>query len=189
MAPKVIIIEGPDNCGKDTLIERLSKNYKNPVVIHCSQPTGDNLTKFYFDGLIYKTLDCYYNNNVDAIIHNRSMYGEYVYGQKYRNENLDSIKSMLYNLEVGQLKTFIFKWDLFFILLTSDSVKLLSDHDDGLSISSKSEDIKEEIKLFEEVFSSSLIENKKRVLVNDGDNFRDKDSIYQEVLNFIKGAK
>lgn len=186
---KVIIIEGPDNCGKDTLIKGLSKYFNDSVaVIHAGVPNSSNLFSYYYDGIIHDTLDNYYNDDKAALIHNRSIYGEYVYGPKYRGLNKSSAAKLIYDLEVDQLRTFIFSWDLYFILLTSDSAELLANNDDGLSISNKIDDIKDEIDQFTEVFNLSTIKNKKMVKVNNGLSFRDCNDIYSEVISFIGGS-
>ena len=185
-APKIIIIEGPDNCGKDTLISKLKDFYKDVRVIHAGVPTSDNLFDFYYNGLMHDTLDGYYNSTTNAVIHNRSIYGEYVYGPKYRNESKEFVENLIHKLEVGQLKTFILSKDLYFILLTSSSSDLLVKNDDGLSYSSKKGDIEDELQAFNDVFDKSLIENKKKVYVNNGGSFRDKNDIYKEVVDFIE---
>lgn len=186
MRKKVIIIEGPDNCGKDTLIKKLNEYFNgSTAVLHAGIPDSSlSLFDFYYNGLIHQTLDHYYFTDVKAIIHNRSIYGEYVYGPKYRNENIDQVKKIIYNMEVGELKTYIF--DLYFILLNSDSVDLLVKNDDGLSYSSKKGDIEDEIKAFDDVFEQSTIKNKKRILVNNGNSFRSKEDIFKDVFEFIK---
>lgn len=186
---RIVIIEGPDNCGKDTLINKLKKDFKNIKVIHACAPDPDkSLYDFYSNGIIHETVSGYYDHDLDVVIHNRSMYGEYVYGPKYRNESKESIARMINELEVGQIKTFIFDHHLNFILLTSSDASLLANNDDGLSFSSKIDDIQEEINAFDEVFNLSIIKNKKRILVNDGRHFRDKDDIYKEVSDFIKST-
>lgn len=182
---KVIIIEGPDNVGKDLLISKLKTHFSNPVELHACVPDNSDLFTFYRDGLIHSTLDKYYNESVDCIIHNRSMYGEYVYGPKYRDEPICKIAKIISNLEAGQLRTFILEHELYFILLTSSSTKLLIDNDDGKSLSNKESDIEYELKAFDEVFNLSSIRNKKRILVNNENSFRDADSIYNDVINFI----
>lgn len=183
---KVIIVEGVDNCGKDTLIKKLHEYFNGSVELHCGIPdSNSSLYDYYYDGLIHSTLYHYYNTDVDAIIHNRSMYGEYVYGPKYRNEDKNCIRKLISDLESGQLNTFILSNELYFILLTSSDISLITNNDDGKSISNKSADIEEETKLFNEVFDLSKIKNKKRVYVNSGSEFRNKNDIYSEVLNFI----
>ena len=188
-APKVIIIEGCDRMGKDTLINKLSDHFKNTKIIHAGIPSSKNLFEFYYEGLIHDTLDGYYDHTLSAVIHNRSIYGEYVYGPKYRNEQKEDVAKLIHKLEVGQLRTFIFSKDLYLILLTSSSSDLLVKNDDGLSLSSKKSDIEDELQAFNDVFDLSIIENKKKVFVNDGDNFRDKDYIYREVLSFIDSTQ
>lgn len=188
-APKVIIIEGPDNCGKDTLINKLCDYFKSTKVIHAEIPLSDNLFSFYYEGLIHETLEGYYDHSLNAVIHNRSIYGEYVYGPKYRNESKEEVEHLIRKLEIGELRTFIFSTDLYFILLTSSSSDLLVKNDDGLSLSSKKSDIEDELHAFNDIFDKSMIENKKKVIVNDGDNFRDKDDIYKEVLSFIDSTQ
>lgn len=184
---KVIIIEGPDNCGKDTLIRRLSDYYSNNVkVLHACKPTSDDLFTFYRDGIVHDTLDAYYSNNLKAVIHNRSMYGEYVYGNKYRNKSKSYLTKLISNLEVGQLRTFIAERDLYFVLLTCDNADLLVHNDDGNSISNKKSDIEDEINNFNEIFGLSIIKNKRDVKINIGSEFRSKEDIFSDVLNFIE---
>lgn len=187
-APKVIIIEGPDNCGKDTLINKLNSHFKSTKVIHAGIPLSDNLFSFYYEGLIHETLEGYYDHSLNAVIHNRSIYGEYVYGPKYRNESKEEVTQLIHKLEIGQLKTFIFSKDLYLILLTSSDSDLLVNNDDGLSISSKKYDIEDEIDAFNDVFELSTIANKKRIFVNNGCCFRDKNDIYKDVIEFIEST-
>lgn len=189
MKKKVIIIEGPDNCGKDTLIDKLKLEFDNPVIIHAGvTPKNCNLFNYYYKGIIHDTLDAFYDSTHDAIIHNRSMYGEFVYGPKYRGNMPSDVAEMIYKLEAGQLRTFILSNELYFILLTSNNVGLLVNNDDGKSISNKAADIQDEITSFDTIFNLSQIENKKRVYVNNGNVFRDRDDIYNEVLNFINNV-
>lgn len=187
---KIIIIEGPDNCGKDSLISKLSEYYNSEVkVIHAIAPGKVNLFDFYYNGFVHDTLEEYYSGNVKALIHNRSMYGEYVYGPRYRGKNKSDVARMLYKLEAGQLKTFLRDDELYFIVLNSSDAKLLANNDDGKSISNKEEDILAEIESFNEIYTLSEIHNKKQILVNNGSSFRSKEDIFSEVINLIEGAK
>lgn len=184
--PKVIIVEGPDCVGKDMLISNLSNHYNNAVkVIHAGIPDNKNLHEYYYKGLIHDTLDAYYAHSYDAVIHNRSMYGEYVYGPKYRDEDKKEVAKLISDLELGQLKTFILSKELIFILLNSDNSDLLVKSSDGLSISNKKTDIEDEMAAFDEVFDLSSIKNKKKIYVNNGDSFRSKESIVKEAIDFI----
>lgn len=89
MKPLIVIVEGPDRCGKGSFIEVLRDNIASSkqIVIHSGKPPSDVEDKQewamnYNLGLI---------NNVnllsrinDAIILDRSYIGEYVYGLIYR---------------------------------------------------------------------------------------------------------
>lgn len=185
-APKVIIIEGPDNCGKDTLVSKLNEHFVFTKIIHSGIPDSADLFNFYYNGLIHDTLAGYYDSSLKAVINNRSIYGEYVYGPKYRQESKEEILKLVHNLETGQLRTFILSRDLYFILLTSSDSDLLTKNDDGLSYSSKKSDIEDEIFAFDEIFNLSQIENKIRIYINDGNHFRQKDDIYRDVISFIE---
>lgn len=184
---KVVIIEGCDNCGKDSLINGLRKHFNDDVkIIHSGIPSSKDLYSYYYNGLIHETLNNYYRNDKKVLIHNRSIYGEYVYGPKYRNLSKDDAIKLIHNLEVGQLNTFILSDDLYLFVLTSSSVELLVKNDDGLSISNKKEDIADEINSFNEIYSLSEIKNKKKVMINDGDKFKPKADILEEVISFIE---
>ena len=187
--PKVIIVEGPDCVGKDSLIKRLTEYFNNSVkVIHAGIPSSSDLHDYYYNGLLHETLDAYYAHKYNAVIHNRSMYGEYVYGPKYRNENKEYVAHLINDLELAQLKTFILSNELLFILLNSDSSEVLVKSNDGLSISNKESDIKDEMKAFDEIFDKSRIKNKLKVLVNSGNQFRPKEDIFKEVTSFIESV-
>jgi len=185
---KILIIEGCDRSGKDTLINELKNYYEKVLVLHSGIPSNNDtkdLYSYYYDNLIHNTLNAYYNTDNDLVIHNRSMYGEYVYGTKYRSEDKESVLKTISNLEASQLNTFIRKDQLYFVLLSSTDPSVLANNDDGNSYSSKVNDIQEELNLFKEVFDRSKIKNKKIVYVNDGPNFRSKRDIYNDVSSFI----
>ena len=93
---------------------------------------------------------------------------------------------LVYDLEAGQLRTFIREDELYLILLTSDDVNLLINNEDGKSLSlANKKNISDEIELFNTIFKLSEIKNKKKVLVNNDASFKDKDEIYNEVIAFI----
>jgi thymidylate kinase len=185
---KILIIEGCDRSGKDTLINELKNDYGKVLVLHSGIPSNDDtkdLYSYYYDNLIHSTLDAYYNTDNDLVIHNRSIYGEYVYGTKYRSEDKESVLKAISNLEAGQLNTFIKKDQLYFVLLSNTDPSVLAKNDDGNSYSSKVNDIQDELNLFKEVFDRSKIKNKRIVYINDGSMFRSKLDIYNEVNSFI----
>lgn len=185
---KVIIIEGTDRTGKDTIINELKNLANNVLIIHCSKPEGDS---FYeqekFQDLLflkYKDNLCSNKYNIaDIVIFNRAWYGEYVYGTLYRYRSKDDVAALIKGIEVQLKQRNI---DLYYIQLINDSCDLALKNDDGNSISNKIENIKQEIELFKEVYELSTV-NKILIKVNDGDEFRNKEDILNEVLDFING--
>jgi thymidylate kinase len=191
---KTVIIEGTDNVGKDTIINRLTEEFKHNVVIHCEKPENDTPLNQSLkqENTFAKLLgeNIYYNNslrnNKDFLfIHNRSWYGEYVYGCMYRKNDEKYVKNMIFNLEL-LLNNNIDENDIVYITLLSDNMDFLVRNDDGLSLSdAKKELIEEETRRFEKIYILSTIKNKHIVYVNNGDKFRDKDDIYNEVKKYI----
>jgi thymidylate kinase len=190
---KVIIIEGTDNVGKDTIINRLANEPENCEIVHCEKPPhlSTEEMKFFqensFASLLGQTIYDYkkYKNTDKYFIHNRSWYGEYVYGCMYRDNNPNYVKEMIKNLELILMQNIDVK-DLYFITLLSNNVDFLSRNEDGLSLSSgKSDLIKTETERFIDIFNESLINNKRIVFVNNGSEFRDRDDIYNEILTYI----
>ena len=186
---KVIIIEGPDNTGKNTLIYSIINNNNNVKLIHCGTPKSkeDPYTeqKELFKKLANIAISEYRTGQTDVIVFNRFYQGEYVYGQIYRNGNPIEIKMFIHNLE-DILKANIFEEDLYYVQLLSSSPKLLIKNDDGKSLSEADENkILIETHLFEDIFEASKIWKKTRIYINVGDNFRDRKDILDEFNNFI----
>ena len=94
---KLIIIEGTDNTGKDTIISKLLEIYPTSTVIHCGKPITkkyssqeqDELFKLYANNIVNKLYD-----NTHIIIMNRSHIGEYVYGTMYRKRDEIDVADM-----------------------------------------------------------------------------------------------
>lgn len=187
---KIVIIEGTDNIGKDTIISNIIKDYETVTLIHCSSPKSKNISdaieeqKLLFNNQILDIITKKYNT--DILIFNRSFIGEYVYGSIYRNR--DMLNTMIYinNLE-DMLNSYINKNDLIYIQLLSSSIELMKNNEDNKSLSKGDYDkIKKEIELFTEIYDNSHIVNKHLIYVNDGDKFRDLNEIIKEVKNCIK---
>lgn len=186
---KVIIIEGTDNTGKNTLINSICENYNNVMLIHCTKPEGNTPTiqamnqNALFNKYANNIVSYRYNNIADIVIFNRAWYGEYVYGTLYRDRLKENVIDMIEDIE-KKLNNANFV-EIYYIQLICDSVKLLTDNDDGKSISNKAEHILKETELFKEIFNKSQV-NKIMLNVNDGDNFRDKNAILNDVISFIQ---
>lgn len=190
---KLIIIDGVDNTGKNTIISNLLNEYDRIKLIHCQKPKAkdpieaaqEQVQTYYdlLDELLYDYDDQYFH--LDATIYNRSWYGEYVYGCMYRNNHEQSVVNLITDIE-NELNTVFSPEDIIFITLLSNNEQFLIKHDDGLSISTKLDNKREEIKRFEEIFNISTIKNKKIIYVNNGEEFRSREEIWNEIITFIK---
>ena len=191
---KLIIIEGNDNSGKDTLIERLKSHYNDKTieVFHCEAPKSEDPVEAEIEqwDFFLDLLDNIFKSESEIIILNRAWYGEYVYGTLYRGRTKDSVLRDNLNLEILLNKG---KQDHkidseYYIQLIADS-EVLKNNEDGLSISQgKLDKIENEKQLFIEMFNHSKI-NKVLVEVTENGNYRSKDSIFNQVINFIENDK
>lgn len=186
---KIIIIEGTDRTGKDTLINELKNYFNRTLIIHCGKPIGstDNekiiFQNNFFNDHINKLTSNIYKDICDVVIFNRSWIGEYVYGQLYRNMTNTQASEFISNKDL--LLNNNDKLDLYYIQLVNSSNKLIQDYDDGESLSNDSIMINKERELFYDVYSLTSIKNKKIINVNVDDTFREKNDILKEVLEFI----
>ena len=186
---KTIIIEGMDNTGKNTIIQKLMEKYSVVKIIHSGKPKSKTNEEAQIEQ--QQTFNNYANEVLneskmtEAFIFNRAWYGEYVYGCLYRNADEDLVKTMISNCEKNLIHNVNPK-DIYFIMLLSSSSDFLMRNDDGLSISNaKKELIEEETKRFKEIFDFSIIPNKHIVYVNDGNQFRSKEDIYNEITKIL----
>ena len=189
MNKKLIIIEGTDNVGKDTVINQLLNRYKDAKVYHCEKPKSKDAkeaAKEQYNSFLSLAKENSISKDT-TIIHNRSWYGEYVYGVKYRNNDENKVKKSILEFENILLNNID---DVCLIMLLSDNSDFLVKNDDGLSISqAKKELIEDETKRFEEIFNFSTIPNKRIIYVNNGENWRTKEEIIGEVYNAINKDK
>ena len=189
MSKKLIIIEGTDNVGKDTVINQLLDRYKDVKVYHCEKPKSKDAkeaAKEQYNSFLSLAKENSVSKDT-TIIHNRSWYGEYVYGVKYRNNDENEVKKSILEFENILLNNID---DVCLIMLLSDNSDFLVKNDDGLSISqAKKELIEDETKRFEDIFKFSTIPNKRIIYVNNGENWRTKEEIIGEVYNAINKDK
>lgn len=87
---KLIIVEGLDRCGKGTIIERIRNKFpddSNFLVVHSSKPEGEWTKESqleHYKTLLQKSFETLIDEDI-TVIHDRSYFGEFVYGQVYRN--------------------------------------------------------------------------------------------------------
>lgn len=189
---KILIIEGPDNCGKDTLIRTIALT-KKVIVKHCFKPAvcylpeeSLRLQKEQFLVLADEIIKLYKENEYDYIIMNRFHYGEMIYGQMYRNENPDDIREMIREVD-KRLTSNVKQEDIGLVVLTATDPSFLAKNEDGLSLSNGKQDlIKKEIDTFWDVFHMSLIPNKALIYVDDGKgNWNDPVTICSKVTRLF----
>lgn len=179
---KLIIIEGPDRTGKDTLIDKLKTHYTTDNIIHftgAKEPlnkcdnTIQQMHKFTNSYLEIK------NTNNNITIWNRSFIGQFVYGQIYqKNYQID----WLYDIDEALALLDI---EIYLVLLRGDS-EFLFHNDDGHSISNSIVDIEQEQEYFKWFYNCTKIQNKILVDVTTKTDYIDKNNIFKKVLNFIK---
>lgn len=192
---KIIIIEGTDRTGKDTLINELKNLFERVLIIHCTTPKGDTIEEKieYQNKSFNKYIDDLYADKYhdvcDCMIFNRSWYGEYVYGQLFRNRTEEDVTALIKDIDERLIalnddycQT---KARIYYIQLVNDSLKLRTELDDGNSLSTNIDVMKRETELFTEIFNKSLVIDKKLIRVNDCDVFRDKTDIFNEVREFV----
>ena len=185
MKTKLIIVEGMDNTGKTTLINRLESvlsKTNNSIVktIHLTKPPKDvpedeidSYMNTYYDTIISQLLDQHFYTLYDYIILDRGYISEYVYGPLYRNRNeLDiTVNNLIYEKKLIKL----YEDNIYLILLNSDTNTFLINNEDNQSLSKINEKLlNKEREKFIEGFNNSLICNKSIYTVDKKvDEFKD----------------
>ena len=186
---KLIIIEGTDNTGKDTLISKILEKYPTATVIHCGKPVTkkysskeqDELFRIYAENIVEGKYD-----NTHIIIMNRSHIGEYVYGVLYRHRDKDEVEKMINN--INDILYYRDDINIKYIQLLSSSKELLKNNEDGKSLSNGNiEKINIEADKFKEIFDNINIKDsdKHLIYVNEGNIFRSREDIFNEAYRFI----
>ena len=182
---KLVIIEGTDRTGKDTLVNRLVESSENSVKRHFSFPPGDtDEDKAFFQQLsfnqefrIWRLIDREMRNTLT--VWNRSYLGEMVYGTIYRDTKPHE---WVWDLEKH--------WEMhidprvYLVLLYADP-EFLVGQEDGKSHSGKLEDKKSEVSAFLETFENTAIQKKLLIKVNKGSEYIDREDIFNQVIAFI----
>lgn len=183
-----VIIEGPDNVGKSTLIQGL-KNHFNDYTLHSlhysnvKQDNADDVVKY--STLLYSEMFemmCNFSNSFQrsGIICDRAHLGEMVYGPIYRNYTGE------YVLEIeNSYKNHSPIWnDLFLITLIDEPENLIA-RDDGLSFTVDTVKKENEINSFINAHNKSNITNK--LLLNIDSH--DQHQALNAVVEFIEGVE
>ena len=190
---KLLIIEGPDRCGKNTLIKNLTSQAENYVVRHFGSAKGNsNFEKRDYQFQFFKKefeLASYRNRFEmldkeryprDIWIWNRAHLGEFVYGKMYREtypEEWVMKMETLYGMDLDP--------SIYLLLLTADP-EFLCRNDDGQSFTADVEKKKTELYKFDIAFDQSRIMNKMKLNVSNGsESYLDQAIILDTVNKFL----
>ena len=185
---KLLIVEGLDRCGKDTIMQRLMSEYPHFISSHFGFPKGDtneekheyqirSFTKeFAIQKQIRQTLGVY-DFSDGLYTWNRSHIGECVYGPIYRGKDPDWIFDMeKFHFEDDD--------DVYLLYLYAD-IEFLLNQDDGKSFTTDINKKRTEARLFETAVNRSIIKNKLKIKVNNEDEYVNPEKIYFLVKHFL----
>lgn len=198
MNNKIIILEGPDNTGKDTQQKLIIKNlYKQNGLVfqthhfsNCSFTTKkDHIAyskQMYTD--MFRTIREYCNQEISAIF-NRSHIGEAVYSPLYRGYNGDyvfRIEKLFKDSATTHYidgKKYVDKIldNVYLIVFVGDKNVIFS-RDDKLSFYKDADGVQKERELFERAFEKSIIPHKCIIDVT-GKNI---DEVNRIVMKFLE---
>lgn len=197
-----LIFEGPDNTGKSTIINKFISNFKTTrdiCLMHSTGPhdlNGEDPFEFQTKSFREKAMKLLMINSTEhqlptspknIVIMDRSWYGEYVYGQIYRNADPAKLINMIddCNIMISNTK--------YVIIQLVASPEFIISHDDGLSFSSNLDKderynkVCRELTLFDKCFDVMHVRaHALHLKVNvEGDNlqFRNADIIYNEIFD------
>lgn len=190
---KLLIIEGPDRCGKNTLIKNLTSQAENYVVRHFGSAKGEsNFEKRDFQFQFFKKeFALAGSRNLfempdkeryprDIWIWNRAHLGEFVYGKMYRETHPEE-----WVMQMEKLFGMDIDPSIYLLLLTADP-EFLCRNDDGQSFSNDVDKKKSELYQFDVAFDQSRIMNKMKLNVtNGGESYLDQDIILDSVNKFL----
>ena len=206
----VLIFEGCDNLGKTTLINKIVNKYRSTrdiILMHSMGPAKDCKDPFEFQKNMFTVIsnkiahlgdyELYVENkfekkNKNIVFLDRSWFGEYVYGQIYRNIPPDKIIQQILN--VSNIN--IYGKNVYPVIVYLDaSAQFIYEHDDGLSLSSNEQyeqriqHIEHERELFKESFEVSCVKIPIiSVTIEDELNpgkFKDPDKLCNQILDTI----
>ncbi len=194
---KLIIIDGMDNTGKTTLINRLTSVLQDQLdmkihTIHLEKPPSEiseeqipEYSHKYYTTNLVNTLKSFYDlGEYDYIILDRGWVSEYVYGPMYRNR--DSKDIVEDNIVMDYKISNIFGRENIYLYVLVGTSKFLIAHDDNMSLSQANEKLLiKESNLFQNAFYMSLLNNKKLINVDDTTNYREYlYEIFNDIVQF-----
>lgn len=177
---KLIIVEGMDNTGKTTLINRLSTLFKSLnikyKVIKADNPCPDaskhtqkeveNITTEYYNKYLDNIINIKHGRNgtnvpvyPEYVILDRAYLSEYVYGQIYRKRTPLDITLQNLIIETTLIKQYT-QDNIFLVMLMSTNTALKK-NEDNKSLSKTDDKLLDmERNMFEDAYNKSLIDHK-----------------------------
>nr|DAN98544.1 MAG TPA: thymidylate kinase [Caudoviricetes sp.] len=151
MTKQLIIVDGPDNTGKDTAIADILTQFPNAVVQRFVGTDKMGVDALKYQIALYKDFIASLSSptSPEVIICNRCWVDEMVYGPLYRNEDYVACATMVFDM-FDNIPTDI---SVKYIYLTAP-VNFLVSNDDALSLSNASSDLMSvELQVFDVAFS------------------------------------
>jgi thymidylate kinase len=166
--PQLIIVTGPDRCGKSTIIKKLDGLIHNckKFNIHCGSPPklqrfpngqmdpGLWINRFqatHYVNLIQEFTELVTEKEY-VIICDRFFEGEYVYGRKFRDQKIDD---NIFEHHLNRNKTKL--------ILMEDSIDNIIKRQDGLSIEKDRSEFEDVQNRFNEFFDKTYIHKKMKL--------------------------
>ena len=174
---KVIIVEGLDNTGKSTYIDKLKEHllssenlqdtdvmvfHFNPIIGRTNEESA-NRTDEYNITAVESIINCMKKDKHKYIILDRSWISEFVYGQIYRERNSSDILQTIKDLNEYLIYYIGYENVYLNMFLVKDPNFVIKNEDgDSLSIGNDQyEKIEKEINLFNEVFDACDLQRSK----------------------------
>lgn len=178
----IIVVEGPDNVGKSTLINNIKNEVKDILfhTIHYGSIKHNSVEEcIEYNKELYNSMFSLMkaSSNLDrtGLIFDRSHLGEMVYGNIYRGYTGEYVL----DIEEKYKQEKFFK-NVYLITLTDEPENLIK-REDGLSFSIDPLKKQREIDLFLKAHLSSNIKNKLYLNINN----LDANAVLREVLDFL----
>jgi thymidylate kinase len=174
----IIIVEGPDNCGKSTQIKLLRSAFADKHLFHVLHYSNfmkvenvRDISERYYDEMFQIISD---TTDFDLIL-DRSHLGEYVYSPMFRKYDGTYIFELEKKYKIQRRN------DVYLIVLI-DSPENLVTREDGLSLGISLDHKEAEINAFKEAYEKSIIKNK--ILINIKD--KSVKDVHKEIMSFVR---
>jgi thymidylate kinase len=184
----IVIVEGIDNIGKDSLINGIMSHFSQEglkfkeEVIHFTSPQGNTFEekRLYQEGFFRKQFQKQLDNPKSFYFWNRSHLGEYIYGNLYRNTD----SNWIFDLEKEYLEKFKQNDIPIMLFMLEASAEFSLNNDDGKSLANSLEKRNQEIALFNDAFEKTQISKKTKYNVQK--NKFDFIPLEQRIIEFNK---